>query len=753
MDDIAPRSTSPAGMHGGPHLIQDGEVDIKEVLRVLWRQNAVIFGSTVIGAVLAVLVTFQIAPVYTATTSVMIDPRKTNVVNLDSVVSGITTDTSAVLSEIEILKSRALAEKVVRKLGLVVDPEFNVDLRQPSALVRIGAALVSKLGFGSPGAPSTASQPDSSLIPRPTPADIEMAKVVRILQRHLDVTPEGRSYVIRVSFDSEDAAKAAAIANAYAEQYTLSQLDAKLDAIERANKWLNERTADLREKVTASERAVEAYRTQAGLIGTRGENLISQQLGELNSQLIVASADRARAEARLRQVRAGGSAPTPDSQSASEVLASPTVQKLKEQETDLRKEESELLERYGDRHPQLINLRAKLRDLDSRLTQEVGRVVRSIEGDFVAAQARENTLRANLARLEQQAASANQAEVRLRELEREASTNRTLLETFLSRFSQTEQQSGIQQSDSRIVSRAAVPVLPTFPRLSVNLPVGLGLSFILGIILAFMVEKLDSGFRSSEQVEQALGLSTLALIPSLSFLKDGSPERHIIEKPVSLFAEAFRSFRTGLFLSDLDKTPKTILLTSCVPGEGKSSDALCLARSAAAAGQKVVLVDGDLRRSTVHRMLGIQPRLGVSDVALGRAPLQDALTRDPQSSLMVLPNVNQPGNPPDVLSSGGMETLLAQLARDFDLVVIDSPPVLAVSDALVLSRYADRTVFVVRWARTPRAAVVTALKQVRAAGADLAGVILSRVNIRQHARYGYGDSMYYYRGYKKYYNE
>jgi polysaccharide biosynthesis transport protein len=217
MDDIAPRSTSPAGMHGGPHLIQDGEVDIKEVLRVLWRQNAVIFGSTVIGAVLAVLVTFQIAPVYTATTSVMIDPRKTNVVNLDSVVSGITTDTSAVLSEIEILKSRALAEKVVRKLGLVVDPEFNVDLRQPSALVRIGAALVSKLGFGSPGAPSTASQPDSSLIPRPTPADIEMAKVVRILQRHLDVTPEGRSYVIRVSFDSEDAAKAAAIANAYAE--------------------------------------------------------------------------------------------------------------------------------------------------------------------------------------------------------------------------------------------------------------------------------------------------------------------------------------------------------------------------------------------------------------------------------------------------------------------------------------------------------------------------------------------------------
>jgi polysaccharide biosynthesis transport protein len=268
-----------------------------------------------------------------------------------------------------------------------------------------------------------------------------------------------------------------------------------------------------------------------------------------------------------------------------------------------------------------------------------------------------------------------------------------------------------------------------------------------------MVEKLDSGFRSSEQVEHTVGLSTLALIPALSFLKDGSPEKHIVDKPVSLFAEAFRSFRTGLFLSDMTKAPKTILLTSCVPGEGKSSDALCLARSAAGAGQKVVLIDCDLRRSTVHKMLGVQPRVGVSDVLMGNAPLEQALIKDADSNLVALPNVNRPGNPPDLLSSSAMENLIAQLTKAFDLVIIDSPPVLAVSDALMLARFADRTVFVIRWARTPRAAVVTALKQLRSAGANLGGVVLSRVNIRQHARYGYGDSMYYYRGYKKYYNE
>lgn len=757
MDDITPRLTLPtAGTSiSEPRLIQDGEVDLKEILRILWRQNAVIFGSTVVGAVLALLVTFQIAPIYTATTGVMIDPRKTNVVNLDAVVSGLNTDTSAVLSEIEILKSRTLAEKVVRKLGLVVDPEFNAELQKPSALARTGEAIVSKLGFGSSGA-STASVPrptdESSAITPPTAADIEMARVVRAVQRNLDVIPEGRSYVIRISFESHNPAKAAAIANTYAEQYTLSQLDAKLEAVERANAWLNDRTHEMREKVTASEKAVEDYRSKAGLLVTRGENLINQQLSELNTQLITASADRARAEARLRQVRSvNGQAP--DSQTASEVLASPSIQSLKSQETDLKKTESDLLERYGDRHPQLINLRAQIRDLESRIKQETARVISSLDGELVAAQARENSLRSNLAQLEQQASAANQSQIKLNELQREAENNRNLLQTFVSRFSQTTEQSGIQQSDSRIISRATVPVAPTFPRLSVNLPVGIGVALVLGIILAFMVEKLDAGFRSSEQVERTVGLSTLALIPGLSFLKDGSPERHIVEKPVSLFAEAFRSFRTGLLLSDLTKAPKIILLTSCVPGEGKSSDALCLARSAAGAGQKVVLIDADLRRSSIHKMLGVQPRAGVSDVVVGRVALEDTLIKDTQSDLVVLPNVNAPGNPPDILASAGMEQLIQKLAQAFDLVVIDSPPVLAVSDALVLSRYADRTVFIIRWARTPRAAVVTALKQLQAAGAHLSGVVLSRVNIRQHARYGYGDSMYYYRGYKKYYSE
>jgi capsular exopolysaccharide synthesis family protein len=755
MDDITPRLTGSnmGSVAFGSSLVRDGEVDLKEILRILWRQNAVIFGTTVVGAILALLITFQIAPIYTATTNVMIDPRKTNVVNLDQVVSGISTDATAVLSEIEVLKSSTLAEKVVNKLGLVVDPEFNAALRKPSAIARVGSAIVDKLGFGSSGeATPSASANGSSLVQPPSASELELGRVVRAIQNNLDVIPQGRSYVIRIAFQSHDPAKAAAIANTYAEQYTLSQLDAKLEAVERANDWLNDRTKEMREKVAVSDKAVEDYRAKAGLLVARGENLVNQQLSELNTQLVSASADRARAEARMRQVRSvNGQAP--DNQTASEVLASPTIQALKNQETDLKKTESDLLERYGDKHPQLINLRAQIRDIDTRIKQETTRIVSSLDGELLAAQAKENTLKANMSQLEQQAAAANQSSIKLNELQREADTNRSLLQTFLSRFSQTEEQSGIQQSDSRVISRANYPTTPTFPRLIINLPVGIGISFVLGIILAFMVEKLDAGFRSSEQVEQTVGLPTLALIPALSFLKDGSPEKHIIDKPVSLFAEAFRSFRTGLFLTDMEKVPKIILLTSCVPGEGKSSDALCLARSAAGAGQKVVLIDGDLRRSTVHKMLGIQPRVGVSDVVLGRVPLEEALLKDVDSGLIVLPSVTQNGNPPDLLSSSGMEKMLGQLAKAFDLVIIDSPPVLAVSDALVLSRYADRTVFVIRWAKTPRAAVVTALKQLRAAGANLGGVVLSRVNIRQHARYGYGDSMYYYRGYKKYYSE
>lgn len=755
MDDITPRLAAPKTnssiLRTGLGFVHEGEVDLREVLRILWRQHAVIFGTTIVGAFLAILITLQIAPIYTATTSVMIDPRRTNVVNLESVVSELTTDTRVVLSEVEVLKSRALAEKVVRKLGLVLDPEFNGALKPPSALHRIASAIVAKLDFGSSDAAAPVPHGSAqSLIPRPTPADVEVARVVQAVQRRLTVAPKGRSYVIRLSFKAHDPAKAAAIANSYAEQYTLSQLDSKLEAIKRANDWLNDRTAEMRRKVTESEQAVETYRAQAGLLGARGENLVNQQLSELNSQLIVASADRARAEARLRQVRSGR---TTDGETASEVLASPTIQNLRAQETTLKKTESELLERYGPKHPQLINARAQIRDVESRIKQESGRIVSSLEGEFVAAQARENTIKANLSRLEQQAAAANQAQVKLRELEREAEINRNLLETFLSRFSQTEQQSGIQRPDSRIVSQATVPTIPTYPRLSVNLPVGVGVAFVFGIILAFMFEKLEAGFHSPEQIEEAFGVSTLALIPALSMFREGAPETYIVRRPVSLFAEAFRSFRTGLLLADLGNALKTVLLTSCVPSEGKSSNALCLARSAAGAGQKVVLVDADLRRATIHKMTGLQPQFGLSDVILDRITLDAALMKDPLSELFILPNVNQPANPPDVLSSPKMGKLIKTLATVFDLVIIDSPPILAVSDALVLARHVDRTIFVIRWAKTPRAAVATAIKQLSMAGTKIAGIVLSRVNIRQHARYGYGDSMYYYRGYKKYYNE
>lgn len=727
-------------------------VDLREMFRMFRRRKWLCLGTVLVLTLLAIIVSFQLTPRYTATVSLMIDPRETKIVDVESVVSGLGTDRAVLFSEIEVLRSRALVNRVVNELDLVNDPEFNVRLRQETEGDSWFSGLLGSVkGF----IVAVISDQKATVLSPEDAARRERAKVVNAVIGKMKVTPEGRSYVIGVSFESESAAKAALITNTIADLYIVEQLEAKFEATRRATAWLNERLEGLKAEVQGAERAVAQYREQEGIVETKDTTVLGQQVAEINTQLVIARTERARAEARLNQVRSLLNQPG-GAEAAADVLNSPLVQRLREQEAEVKRREAEMSTRYGDRHPRIIDIRAEAADIQAKIEDEVRKIVNSLQGEVAVARAKEGSLRGSLQELEQRQSATGQAEVGLRELEREADASRTLYEAFLGRFKETSEQQGIEQADTRIISRADVPVDPSFPRRRLIVILVFVASVFVAIVLVLIVEQLDKGFRSSEQIEDMAEQPSLGLVPMLRRLEQrGQPEEFVVREPTSGFAEAIRSLRTGLMLANVDRPPKLVLITSALPGEGKTSVAASLARLSAKDGQagRTILIDCDLRRPRVTKIFGgdsSQP--GLTEVLSGAVDLKTAIFKDSMTDLHVLFAGRSVPNPPDLLSSRHMRDVLKTLAASYDLVILDSPPLFAVADSRVLARLVDEVVFIVRWEKSPRNLVLGGIKQLSDAGAPIAGVVLNMVNPRRHAQYGYADSGHYHGAYRHYYS-
>ena len=404
----------------------------------------------------------------------------------------------------------------------------------------------------------------------------------------------------------------------------------------------------------------------------------------------------------------------------------------------------------------IIIIRAEVVDLRRKIAAEVKKIVQGLRNEVAVARAREAEMVRNMRGLETRVAGLNQRQVQLRALEREAKANRTLYETFLTRFKETNEQQEFQRPDARIVSLADMPNSPSAPKKMLLLIVSVVLSAGAGLALVFVLESLDKGFRSMDDIEVGTGVPAVGLVPALSGLSSmgKDPQEIILDKPNSALAESVRALHASILLSNVDNPPKTVLFTSALPSEGKTSLSLSLARLVARTGSKrVVIIDGDLRRPLVHRHLGMDIVPGLVQLLAEEASMEDVLRRDEPSGAYVLTAGGTPANPTDIITSEHFARLLDNLKSAFDLIVIDSSPVLAVSDSRILSRLADKTIFVVRWAETRREVVRLGLKQILEAGGDLAGIVLSMVNVKKHSRYGYGDSGYYYGRYRKYYSD
>jgi len=737
------------------------QVSLVEIWQVARLRSRVILGAAATVFALVTLIDLSLTPLYKGTAIVMVDERQDKVVNVEEVLSGLPTDQPSILNQVQILQSRELAWRVIAKLGLDRDEEFNTDLQK---------SWLDYLTWLNPL--TWLPQGDEFLSPAEKQEKIKDA-IIRRFERRLDVAQLQLSTALQIDFESQSRTKAAAIANAIADAYVEDQLNAKFEATLKATQFLSSRLGQLADQARKAQDAVERYKAEKHItevVGPQGSGLVSvldQQIAALNAQLVQSHTDAAQAEANLARVRSLVSSGHADQ--VSSVVSNVMIGQLIQQQAALIQKQAEMATRYGPKDPKMLDLEAEKRDLDAKVTEEVKDVVGTAENDVAVARSRESSLQASLSQLESQSQIQGEDRVKLRELEANAESSQALYDTFVARSKETQQQEGLQIPDARVISRSEIPNRASFPNNTLVFSVAVVAAIFAGFVVAFILERLDHGFRTTQRAEQVLGLPVLSTLPDISPRRSHDTSKSdrsegegrksdndnvadlVISRPLSSYSEAVRGLHLGISLFNVDNAPKVVLITSALPGEGKTTTAVSLARHMAQTGLKVVLVDGDLRRPTVKSVVNLDDHPhDLVDLLKGDVTLDQVVIKDPKSPVMVLPVAKHVKNAPDLIESQAMAQIITDLRARFDLVVLDSAPILPVTDTKILTRLADAVLFVVRWEKTPRDAASDAVKNLRDVHAPIAGVALTRADFKRFHYYSFGYSSYYY-AYSKYY--
>lgn len=734
---------SDAGLH---------TIDLRDIARMLRRHLRLIAATVAISVAAALVFVAIVTPRYTATATVLVDPRRSNVVdssNTTPVLSNFGTDDATIESQVSLIQSMAVAQRVVDQLKLADDPEFAPP---PTLFDYIKSWL-------SPAPSSGASA-----------HDMARAKAIDTLERRLTITRQRTTFLVDINAKSYDRNKAALIANAIAQAYFLEQVRSKYDAAKTAAGWLNGQIEELKSRVMASDKAVQDFRSANNLFVAQGVTINDQQMSDLNTKLIEARADAAEARAKYDQVQRIAKNGN-DAGSLTEALGSDTISRLRTQYADLAKTEADLATKFGTHHPQRETVRAQLAETKRLINDEIQRILQARRHTYEVAAAREASLQKSLGDLQNISSDSSQAQTRLRELQREAEANRTIYESFLSRYKEASAQESLEMPDSRVVSRADVPVVPSFPKV----PLTLGLAFVVGLalgcVLALIADYLDRRIKTHGQA-QASGLPNIASVPEISArelaqlaklgradLKNYDPRktrllppslqppllRYAVTHPMSAFAEAIRSIRFALQHVARIRPTQVISVTSAVAGEGKTTIATNLALSLAAIGVKTILVEGDLRNPQLSRSLCPSVRLGLLEVAVEDTPLNHAVLIDPSTNLAIIP-APLPKNVAlltEFASSEGMSSVLAELRNHFDIVIVDSPPLLSLVDGRALAEQADSVILAVGWDQTRQDVLLRAVELLGPVYDRILGTVLTRVDLGRLKLYEPYDSNAY----------
>jgi capsular exopolysaccharide synthesis family protein len=727
--------------------------DIKAYWWTIRRRLWLIILITVVFGVSAYLHSAGKRPLYSATTKVLIQRFNPMVVKVDEVMPTDAWSNDYYQTQYEILKSRSLARDVIKELRLYEHPEFNSSPKKgfspfelPSAVASVVHTIVSYARGSNGDSQDKIKINDDEIDP--------LSPYINAYLGRLKIIPVKNSRLAKITFVGHDPELVAKVANTHARAYINKTLEMKLSATQDAIAWLDKRLKELKYNLKKSEEALQLFQQKEDIVslrtiltagdGSGNENLVVQKLVELNTKLTEARARRIELETLYRQLK-GLSSDARAAETIPYVVQSPLVQKIKADLIELNRQYTELQGKYGERHPRMVSLRKEMRGLRRKLSAEVLKIAKSVEIQYKMALAREKGLENALLQAKKEIMDLNKKAIQYGVLQREVETNRQIYDMILKRAKETSLTSGLKSTNIFIVDRAEMPSVPFAPRVKRSVIMACLAGLGVGLLLVFLMEYLDTAIHTPEDVKRHFEVPFLGPIGLVKSKRDSvNSELVVLDEPRSSFTESIRSLRTGIRFSLTEKHENSILVTSPGPLEGKTFISCNLAISLAKMGRRVLLVDGDMRRPRIHSIFGISSRPGLSNLLVRKCTLEDAVRETHVKLLHILPAGRIPPNPAELLSSRRMAKIVEILKKTFDFVVFDSPPVLSVTDAVVLGGYVDGIVMILKASETKREEVQRALDSILDTSGKIMGVVLNQVDFK-------GDP-YYYRYYYKYYN-
>ena len=698
------------------------EIDLLAYWRILLKRRWLVLGVLAGVTAVALLLTLLATPIYRATAMLQIEREMQQVVQVEGItqVQG-GQDWDFYQTQYELLKSRALAERVADELNLASSGMLQ-QLEQPSWTGRVMALLrpEKRVAAATPATSTTA---------------VQRNQAVGVVRGGLHVEPIRDSALVRLHYDSPIPAFSARVANAIAEGFIASGIERRFGASSYAKKYLEDQLAQVKAKLEQSERQLVEFAQKEGIVtsGKDGQSLEGQNLSDLNSALAAAQDQRIRAQARWGQARSARGAALP-----ADMLSNSIIRTLQQQRAQLQGQYQEKLQVYKPDYPLMQQLKGQLDELDKQIGSELSNIRASVKAEYDAAAAQEGMLMGKLGGLRSQTLDVDKRSIQYNILKREIDTNRELYDGLLQRYKEVGVAGNLSANNISIVDRAEVPGGPFKPSLTMNITIGLGLGLLLGMLLAFVLEFLDDTLKTPQDIEQRLRLPVLGIIPKLS----KQTPHEAAQDLRSAFSESYRSVRTALQFSTDGGVPRVLLVTSPGAAEGKSTSALTLARNFAQLGKRVLLIDADLRNPSQHKALNLRADAGLSSLLAGAAQLPNVVCDTDDERLKVILAGPLPPNPAELLSGSKLVTLLTLAAQIYDQVIIDGPPVLGIADAPILGNIATGTLLVIQSGHTRIASAQASIKRLHSARAHLIGTLLTQYDAKV-AGYGYTYEGYY----------
>jgi capsular exopolysaccharide synthesis family protein len=719
---------------------KDEEIDVREylflILKILLKYKWSIIAITVLVTAVAAFYIFPMQPVYHSTATLLIEAQPASPVSIKKIVDE-RRDQGYYNTQYGILKSRDLAEQVIRRLSLDTHPEFNPpeEEEEKEPLLTISWPEWLNMDWFK-GESDEETQPQSTEVP--------FNRLVDAFTKRLTIQPIARSQLVKIGFEAHDPKLAAEVANAVGEVYIQRDREARLQLAVQASENLAARLRDLRETLETSEQQLQTFRETENLLDVSGvRTLAATQLSELNGQLIEMERQLAQSKVLYDQVVALRNVSLDRIASLPIIMEDGMFRSLKTAESDLQRNLSSLSERYGSNHVKILEVKANLEETRNHIAKHIQSIADRVVKNYEVAQANFVLLNNAMERAKQEMQQINRKEYRLNVLSREVSANRELYDLFLRRIKETNISSDLQLASARVVDSALEPIYPIKPAKDKYFLLAACFGVALGVMWAFVREFFDNTIKEAEELEGKMAYPVLGSLPKLDFAKKNANAAQAslfsyTNAPNSEFAESMRTIRTGLLLSGLDNAQKMIVVTSSMPGEGKSTVAMNLALSLGNMA-KVLLVDADLRNPSLANVCGLdESAVGLSQLASGMNELPECIHELPNNSnILLMPAGFRPPNPLELLSSMRFAGLLVQLNDQFEYVIVDAPPALPFSDAMLLSTYASDVVYVVQANATPYRSVQQGIKKLNTVKASLTGVVLNQINSKGPFVYGY----------------